>query len=679
MRIAFTHNLQHDHDDESQAEFDRQETVDAITEALSSLGHTVTPIDVGRASVSAVTARLEAMRPDLVFNTAEGTSGRFREALWPAIFDALGLPFTGSDAWVCAVTLDKQLTKLLVKQAGVPTPAWVFVNSAADVEACAALRFPLIAKPNAEGSSKGITVNSIVEDTAALRALLDDLLARYPAGILVEEFIVGKDVVVPWLQGASPSTGGVLSPCSYRFDAAIIGERRYTIYDYELKCLKSEAVEVQVPADVDDATAAELMRLSRIVYDTLGMKDLGRIDWRVADDGSITFIEVNALPSLEPGAGIYLASALAGLTTTASVVGAVVDNAVARHGLTPRPAATGMRVGLAFNLKRITPKTAADNDADAEYDAQSTIDGLAAAIESHGHTVVRLEATPHLVRALPDAHVDVVFNVAEGARGRGREAHVPAILELMGIPHTGSDAATMAVSLDKDLAKRVVAGAGVPVPLGMLLRGDEPADVFASMRFPLIAKPNAEGSSKGVVADCVVDDEAGLRALLARLHARYRQPILVEEFLPGREFTVAVLGDALDGHIPTLLPPMEIVFIDKDRRHPIYAFEDKLDWSKGLRYDRPAVVDDALRARIEAVVLGAWQALGCRDVARFDLRCDAAGDPRFIEANPLPGLTPGWSDLCLIAEADGMDYPTLIGRILAPALTRFRARPVGHT
>jgi D-alanine-D-alanine ligase len=677
MRIAFTHNLQHDHDDESQAEFDRQETVDAITEALTSLGHAVTPIDVGRATVSAVTARLEALAPDLVFNTAEGTSGRFREALWPAIFDALGLPFTGSDAWVCAVTLDKQLTKLLVKQAGVPTPDWVFVTNAADVEACAHLRFPVIAKPNAEGSSKGITVNSVVEDDAALRALLHDLISRYPAGILVEEFIVGKDVVVPWLQGASPSTGGVLSPCSYRFDAAIIGERRYTIYDYELKCLKSEAVEVQVPADVDDAIATELLRLSGIVYQTLGMKDLGRIDWRVAEDGSITFIEVNALPSLEPGAGIYLASALAGLTSTASVVGAVVDNAVARYGLTPRKPASGARVGLAFNLKRIAAKSAADNDVDAEYDAQSTIDGLAAAIESHGHTVVRLEATPTLVRALPEAHVDVVFNVAEGARGRGREAHVPALLELMGIPHTGSDAATMAVSLDKDLAKRVVAGAGVPVPRGMLLRGDEPSEAFAALRFPLIAKPNAEGSSKGVVSDCVVDDEPALRALLTRLNARYRQPILVEEFLPGREFTVAVLGDATDGTVPTLLPPMEIVFVDKSRRHPIYAFEDKLEWSKGLRYDRPAVIDDVLRARIEAVVLGAWHALGCRDVARFDLRCDADGEPRFIEANPLPGLTPGWSDLCLIAEADGIDYPTLIGRILAPALTRMHARPVG--
>jgi D-alanine-D-alanine ligase len=228
----------------------------------------------------------------------------------------------------------------------------------------------------------------------------------------------------------------------------------------------------------------------------------------------------------------------------------------------------------------------------------------------------------------------------------------------------------MAVCLDKELCKRVVGAAGVPVPRGVLMRGDEPPSVLTGLSFPLIAKPNAEGSSKGVLPECVVDDEPALRALLARLHAKYRQPILVEEFLPGREFTVAVLAEPTDGSRPVLLPPMELVYTDPSTKHPVYAFEDKLDWSKGIRYDRPAVVDDALRVQIEDVVKGAWHALGCRDVARIDVRCDAAGVPRFIEANPLPGLTPGWSDLCMIAEADGVDYRTLIGRILAPALHR---------
>lgn len=676
MRIAFTHNLQLDHDDESQAEFDRQETVDAIATALEQLGHQVTPVDVGRGSVSSITARLEAVRPDLVFNTAEGSRGRFREAFWPGMFDALGLPFTGSDAWVCAVTLDKQLTKLLVNKAGVPTPRWVFVNDAAHIDACADLRFPLIAKPNAEGSSKGITVNSIVEDEPALRALLRTLLPKYPAGILVEEFIVGKDVVVPWLQAASPATGGVLSPCSYRFDESIIGKRRYTIYDYELKCVKSEAVEVQVPADVDDVVTQRLLHLSRVVYDTLGMHDLGRIDWRVDDNNDVTFIEVNALPSLEPGAGIYLAAALAGLRDTTDVLGAVIESASRRYGLvdTAPVRGSGLRVGFTHNVKRIAAKSAADDDSHAEYDAPATIDLIAKAIESHGHTVVRLEANASIVQALPLANVDVVFNLAEGERGRGREAHVPALLELLDIPFTGSDAATMAIALDKELAKRVVGGAGVPVPRGLLLTGDEPSSTFAHLQFPLIGKPNAEGSSKGVLPECVVENEAALRALVKKLYAKYQQPILVEEFLPGREFTVGILADEHDFSKPALLPPMEIVYLDKSKPLSIYAFEDKLDWSKTIRYDRPAVVDDALLARINEVALGAWKALGCRDVGRVDLRCDASGQPRFIEANPLPGLTPGWSDLCLVAESAGLTYEALIGRVLAPALDRLRVK-----
>ena len=672
MRIAFTHNLQLDHDDENQAEFDRVETVEAITTALRSLGHDVTPIDVGRGTVSAITAQLEQLQPDLVFNTAEGSHGRFREAFWPALFDALGLPFTGSDAWVCAVTLDKQLTKLLVQQAGVPTPRWVFVNDMSQLDACADLRFPLIAKPNAEGSSKGITVNSVVDDEPALRALMRTVLPKYPSGIIVEEFIVGRDVVVPWLEVASPQTGGVLSPCSYRFDESIIGKRRYAIYDYELKCLKSEAVEVEVPAPVGDDVTKELLRLSRIVYSTLGIRDLGRIDWRVGDDDRITFIEVNALPSLEPGAGIYLASALAGLTETKDVLAAIVESAARRYSIVETPKeqpSKGLRVGFTYNVKRIAAKHAGDDDSHAEYDAQSTIDHIAAAIESHGHTVVRLEATPAIVRQLPAANVDVVFNLAEGHSGRGREAHVPALLELLGIAFTGADAATMAVALDKDLAKRVVAGAGVPIPRGLLLSGDEPSSTFAHLQYPLIAKPNAEGSSKGVLPECVVSDEAGLRAIVTKLFKKYGQPILVEEFLPGREFTVGILARDASGDVE-VLPPMELVFLDKSNPLSIYAFEDKLDWSKTIRYDAPAVVDDQLLARINDVALGAWRALGGRDVGRVDLRCDAAGEPRFIEFNPLPGLTPGWSDLCLVAASIGLSYEALIGRILAPAIAR---------
>lgn len=674
MRIAFTHNLQTSHD-EAQAEFDREETVAEITAALRSLGHEVARVDVGAGSAATLVKALEEIAPDLVFNTAEGTHGRFREAFFPGLFEQLGLAFTGSDAYVCALTLDKQVTKMLLARHGISTPRWLFVDADTDQRALDVdtLRYPVIVKPNFEGSSKGITVDSIVETPAALRARIADLVAKYPSGLLIEEFVVGRDVVVPFLEAASPGTGGVLEPASYRFDERIVGKRKYAIYDYELKCVSSDAVEVECPAPLAPAVRARLLELSKKVFSVLGVRDLGRIDWRLADDGGVYFLEVNALPSLEPGAGIYLSGALAGLTRTADVLDAVIQSAARRHGVVVAPSpfarAKKLKVGLTYNLKRVVPKHAGDDDSEAEYDSVTTIDALARAIAADGHQVVRLEATRDVVRRLPDVGVDVVFNLAEGIAGRGREAAVPAMLEHLGIPFSGSEAATMAIALDKAAAKAVVAQAGVPTPRALVVsRPDQP---LGALRYPVIVKPNAEGSSKGVSQKSVVEDEAALRRELADQLARYQQPLLVEEFLPGREFTVGVLGDT---QAPRVLPPMEIVFVEPDSKHPVYAFGDKLDWSKKIRYDAPAKVSAALSAEIERVALGAWRALHCRDVARFDLRCDADGRVCFIEVNTLPGLTPGWSDLCMISEAAGLSYQALISAILAPAIARRAAQ-----
>jgi D-alanine-D-alanine ligase len=677
MRIAFTHNLQTEHD-EAQAEWDREETVDAIATALRSLGHEVARVNVAGGSASDLVRRLEDLKPDLVFNTAEGSHGRFREAFYPGLFEQLGIPFTGSDAWVCALTLDKQLTKMTVAHQGVSTPRWAFVE---DMETWVEpeLTFPVIVKPNYEGSSKGITMDSIVEHPHELRERVASILAKYPSGLLIEEFIVGRDIVVPFLERASPTTHGVLTPAAYSFDEKIIGKRKYTIYDYELKCVSSDAVEVICPAPVSDDVKRALMEQSAKAFRALGVRDLGRIDFRLTDDGRIYFLEVNALPSLEPGAGIYLSAALAGLSSTADVLGAVVDSAAERYGLKTHASATfarakKLRVGLTYNLKRIVAKQAGDDDTEAEYDSAQTIDALSQAIASHGHQVVRLEATREIVRKLPDAAVDLVFNLAEGLNGhRGRECHVPALLEMLDIPHTGSDSATMAVALDKHLAKAVVAASGVLVPAGLVMRSADDA-IPAGFPFPAIVKPNAEGSSKGVHPRAVVESERELRDEVRAQVAKYKQAVLVEEFLPGREVTVAVLG-AHDA--PRVLPPMEIVFVEPDTKHPVYAFGDKLDWTKKIRYDRPAKMSEEFEREVKDVALGAWRALGCRDVARFDLRCDAKGRVKFIEVNTLPGITPGWSDLCLIAESAGLSYEALIGAILEPAVARLRARTKG--
>lgn len=670
MLIVFTHNLQLSNSEE-EAEFDRPETVAAICESLRRLGHRVEPLEVSGAA-SRVVARLEALSPDLIFNTAEGGRGRFREAFYPALFDRLGIPFTGSDAYVCALTLDKHLTKMVLAAHGIPTPKGILVTDVRNLDTHS-LAYPLMVKPNFEGSSMGITADSVVEERSQLETQVVDLLARYPAGVLVEEFIVGRDVVVPFVERSSPATGGVLEPASYRYNAAEGKERKYPIYDYELKSVAPERVKVEVPADISEDERKRVMELSQTVFRVLGIRDLGRNDFRIDDRGRIYFIEINALPSLEEGASIYASGALAGMNNMDTLLGAIVESAADRAGLTLRTLRRSerrrlhLRIGLTFNMRRTARLTDREDD-EAEHDSPETIAAIRQAIESYGHDVVELEATPELPSLLPGADVDLVFNIAEGFKGRHRESQVPALLELMGIPYTGSDPTALSLALDKGLAKRLVSQAGFYTPPFVLLTtGNE--RLPPAFRFPAIVKPVAEGSSKGIVRNSVVENEAELRSAAREIIGRYRQAVIAETYLSGREFTVGLLGERR----PRALPPMEILFTGEGEKYPIYSFASKFN-SEGVRFQVPAQVDPGLERELTRVARGIFTVLGCRDVARVDLRLNGQGRVNFIECNPLPGLSPGFSDLCVIAESAGINYRSLIGEILAPAIRRWRER-----
>src|SRR4051812_22939445 len=419
MRLALTHNLRLN-DSEDEAEFDSRETIDALSSGIERLGHRVERIEVsGPASRTA--ARLEAYAPDLVFNTAEGRRGRFREAFYPALFDELGFPYTGSDAWVLAVTLDKTLTKLVLREHGVISPKGQFVEDVSELK-LEGWRFPLMVKPNFEGSSKGITQESVVEDRQKLRALVEKQLARFPAGVLVEEYIPGKDLTVAFLEKA---VSQVLTPVEYVIDESELSRRRYRIYDYDLKSVHYNAVAVRCPAQFPAYVLERAQEMARNAFKALGVRDLGRIDFRVADDGQVYFIEINALPSLEPGAGIYAAAALEGLHTD-GVLGKVVESAVARWGVAdPKqnvsrpPRKTGpLRVGFTFNVKRVKPALSGERDEEAEYDSPKTIQAVREAIVAAGHEVIDLEATPELPSLLETARPHLVFNMAEGIKGR---------------------------------------------------------------------------------------------------------------------------------------------------------------------------------------------------------------------------------------------------------------------
>jgi len=274
--------------------------------------------------------------------------------------------------------------------------------------------------------------------------------------------------------------------------------------------------------------------------------------------------------------------------------------------------------------------------------------------------VVRLEANREFPRALMAAEVDLVFNVAEGIRGRNREAQIPSLCELLGIPCTGSDAATLSICLDKSLTKRILQSHEVRTPaFQVLATGHEKLRAF---RFPVIVKPNAEGTSKGITPASVVDDADGVRRRARELIERYGQPAIVEEYVEGREFTVGLLGDRV-------LPPMEVIFL-KQHRRPVYDYDCKQECHQHVRYECPAkLTPDELRA-MEALCRDAFVSLGCRDVARIDLRMAKDGSLHVIEVNPLPGLTPDYSDLCLIANAIGLEYRLLIGEMVKMAAGR---------
>jgi D-alanine-D-alanine ligase len=671
VKIAFTHNLRLT-DSEEEAEFDSVETVDAIARGLRAGGHEVEKIEV-TGPASHLAARIESFGPDLIFNTAEGRRGRTREAFYPALFEELGFPYTGSDAYVMTVTLDKWMTKLILGAQGFDTPRARLVvpddmQRGRDLSALG-LSFPVIVKPNYEGSSKGIGDEAVARDSRVLLDMLPRSLRKYPSGLLIEEFIPGSDVTVPFVEGLGDE--GVLMPVDYVIEPG--ARTRFNIYDYRLKSSEAGRVSVRCPPDLPRDVVSRLRSLAKTAIRTLGIRDLARIDFRLGEDGRIYLLEVNALPSLEPGASTFSAAAREGLDFDATL-GAVVASAARRQGLTvpqqgrrrrpPEP----LRIGFSYNVKRVDSK--GGDDTEAEYDAPETIEAIRDALESYGHVVVPLEATAELPRQLMDAPVDLVFNIAEGVSGRNREAAVPALCELMGIAYTGSDAATLSIALDKALSKRVLRQHGIATPdFQVMETGRE--RLHPKMKFPLIVKPNQEGSSKGVSAHAsVVDDEEALRAVVRELVEKYRQPALIEYYISGREFTVGLLGDKR----PRVLPPMEIIFRDKANPRPVYDYQIKQEWEKHVYYECPAKLTPAELKSMERVARETFVALDCRDVARVDLRMDDAGEIYVLEVNPLPGLTPGYSDLCLIANAANIDYRSLIGEILTGGLKRMRER-----
>lgn len=330
-----------------------------------------------------------------------------------------------------------------------------------------------------------------------------------------------------------------------------------------------------------------------------------------------------------------------------------------------------MKIGLAYDLKDdIETGQDIPEDALEEYDSLEVVNALSSSLRALGHKTIKLGGGRQFLQKVLEAKADFVFNIAEG-RGnlRSREAQVPAILEMLNIPYSGSDPQTLAITLDKPLTKQLVSAAGVPTPSWLLISSKEALRVLTDKDFPLPAfiKPAYEGSSKGIRLTSRAETADKARSITRALLKKYNQPVLVEKYIEGHEVTVGIVGNAL----PAIVGIMRVIPKKKFKTF-VYSLEVKRDWRNLVEYECPARFSKSTMGKIARASIDVYKALGCRDFSRVDFRVDAGGTPYFLEVNPLPGLNPNSGDLPIMSYKIGWTYNKLIKTIFESALARYK-------
>ncbi|MBN1700217.1 MAG: hypothetical protein JW881_22085 [Spirochaetales bacterium] len=332
-------------------------------------------------------------------------------------------------------------------------------------------------------------------------------------------------------------------------------------------------------------------------------------------------------------------------------------------------------VGLTYNLIHEDAIGDKPIDSIAEFDTGETIDALVNALKEGGHSVIPIEADEGVVETIKRhrKHLDIVFNIAEGIRGESRESHVPAILEMLGIPYVGSGPLTLAICLSKVRTKEILLSYGIPTPAYQVFRSGRDS-LVRNLRFPLIAKLSNEGSSMGLSYASVVDNEKELRKQVASLLDIYREPVLVEEFIEGREFGIPIIGNTP----PVCLPLIEFHF-HGERSITIFVPDKPLDIFSERQYEIPdpkvtnecpARVDTETERMLTGLAIRSYNALECRDWCRLEIRVDRGGNPFVIELNPIAGIDPTYR-FAVSAEIAGLPYERLINKILLFAMERY--------
>ncbi|MDP2830777.1 MAG: ATP-grasp domain-containing protein [Candidatus Omnitrophota bacterium] len=332
-----------------------------------------------------------------------------------------------------------------------------------------------------------------------------------------------------------------------------------------------------------------------------------------------------------------------------------------------------MRVALTYNLKKKDPQKPADYF--SECDSEETINSVVSALKIKGHSVEAIDVEyPALFSYFKNNRVDMVFNIAEGKHGRFRESEVPAVLDYLNIPYTGSDTFSLALALNKALTKKILKAENIPTPnFQLFVKGDELLD--SDLRFPLIVKPNCEGSAKGINKTNVVNNSDDLKTKVKECIYIYRQEALVEEFIEGKELTVGILENGKT----RVLPILEIDF-SNCKKSGEYFYSWKMKEFQGNRelglvpeFYCPARLEKDIAEKVKDVALRTHRAVGCLDISRTDIRLDMNNVPYVLEINPLPGLDPKESNFPIMAYAAGMKYEDLIEAILISASERNKA------
>jgi D-alanine-D-alanine ligase len=324
-----------------------------------------------------------------------------------------------------------------------------------------------------------------------------------------------------------------------------------------------------------------------------------------------------------------------------------------------------MRIGITYDLREDYLRDGFSEEETAEFDREDTIHAIEQTLQDLGYETDRIGNIKNLTRRLAAGdRWDMVFNIAEGFRGFGREAQVPALLDAYEIPYTFSDPLVLCLTLHKAMTKAVVRDLGIPTPDFRVVERMSDLEMF-DLPFPMFAKPVAEGTSKGITAASKIWSENQLISVCARSLFAYKQPVLVEAFLPGREFTVGIVGTEKDA---TALGVMEVIL--RETAEPdVYSYQNKERCEELVEY---RLVNDAMAEKAREIALAVWRGIGCRDAGRVDIQADADGMPNFMEVNPLAGLHPQHSDLPIIANLVGLRYRSLLEAILDSAFARIQ-------